>query len=299
MLPRKKSGAGKWIVFITIVLLIAGAIILFYSRRDSKAYESVKAEISDITTYRSFSGNIEAKHRQTIISEKVMQVSEIYVKEGDAVKNGDVLAKTTSGDRLTADIDGEVASIGVDQNAVVMSGAKLMEIVDYSNLEVKVRVDEYDIGSLKKGKAATVKIGALNKEIKGKISDVSSEGVVTNGVTYFTSTIDLNKDPALKVGMSAEVKLIDNTAKGVVTIPMSVVQFDDNNTPYVLKDSEKGRPVRTNIVTGINNGTVVEVKKGITDGETVLYMNPANNTGMRFGGRKAADGNAGGGSDND
>ncbi len=297
MLPKKKSRPGKWIAFIVIVLLIACAVVLFLSRRDSKVYESVKAELADITTYRSFTGNVETRHRQTIIADMVMQVTDIYVEEGETVKKGDVLAETSTGDKLAADIDGEVSGVGVEENAMVMAGTKLMEIVDYSNLKINVKVDEYDIGSLKEGKEATVKIGALNKEIKGKISHISREGVVANGVTYFTADIELGKDPALKAGMSAEVRLIDNTVKGAVTVPMSVVQFDDNNTPYVLKENSKGRPVRTDIETGINNGAIVEVKKGIAGGETVLYINPDNNAGVRFGGQRT-NGTADGGSGN-
>jgi Na+-transporting NADH:ubiquinone oxidoreductase subunit NqrF len=34
----------------------------------------------------SFSGNVETKNRQTVVSEKMMQISDIKVKEGDKVK---------------------------------------------------------------------------------------------------------------------------------------------------------------------------------------------------------------------
>jgi HlyD family secretion protein len=97
--------------------------------------------------------------------------------------------------------------------------------------------------------------------------------------------------------MSAEVKLVNNTAKGVVTIPMSVIEFDDSNTPYVLKEDQKGNPLRTEIETGINNGTIVEVKKGISNGETILYINPDNQTNMGFRGPGSANNRTDGGSD--
>lgn len=297
MLPKKKSRPGKWIAFVIIVLLLAGTVTFFLLKRDSEVYERVKAESSDITTYHSFTGNIEVRHRQTIIADMVMQITDLRVKDGDKVKKGDILAETSIGSKLTADIDGEVSGISVEENAMVMAGAKLMEVVDYSDLKISVKVDEYDIGSLKEGKEAAVKIGALNKEIKGKIGSISKEGVVANGVTYFTAVIDLGEDTALKAGMSAEVRLADNTVKEVVTIPMSVVRFDDNNTPYVLKEDPSGRPVRTDIETGINNGTIVEVKKGVANGETVLYTNPDKIPGMRLGGQRT-NGAAGGGSDN-
>jgi len=114
-----------------------------------------------------------------------MQVSEIRVKEGDQIKEGAVLIKTTAGDEIKSKINGEIVNINVEENAQVMAGTKLLEIVDYDNLEIQVKVDEYDVGALAKGKDTTVKIGALNKEFQGKVSRLSKEGQIMNGVNIF------------------------------------------------------------------------------------------------------------------
>ncbi len=285
MQSRRKAPAWKWVTLAIIILLAVVAAVLINRGRDLKDYKSIKAQEGDITTYHTFSGNIEAKHRQTVTSETVMQISDIFVQEGDLVKKGDVLAETSSGQKLAADIDGEVASIGVQEDMMVMAGVRLMEVVDYNKLEIKVRVDEYDLGYLKKGMAAKVKIGALNKELTGKISSISKEGVVTNGLTYFIAAIDLNRDETLKVGMSAEVRLVKASVKSAVTIPMYAVSFNASSLPYVLKENPNGRgkPVRADIVTGINNGTQVEVKKGVEPGETILYSSTGTGTGSTTG----------------
>ncbi len=296
MVPKKKSGAGKWLGLVIIIIAAFSILIYFITQRDSKIYENVKAQRADIVTYNSFSGNIEAKYRQLVISETVMQLSEIFVNEGDFVEKGDILAETSTGGELTAEINGEVTNLNIEKNAVVMAGSRLMEIVDFTNLQVNVRVDEYDLSALKTGESAKVKIGALNKEIEGKINTISREGVVMNGLTYYTATIGLKSDTALRVGMSAEVRLVKNTVRNAVTIPMSAVSFDENNTPYVLKESTKGKPVRVDIKTGINNGLIVEVKEGIADGETILFKSPDAAMGVNFRGRRPSDNNSGGGS---
>lgn len=283
MIRKRKSSLGKWIASITVVLLTIGAGMYFYSKRAPEDYENVVAKTGDITTYYSFSGNVDVKNRQSVLSEKLMQISELKVKEGDNVKKGDELLKTTTGDIIEAKIDGEVSSVEIEENATVMAGIKLMEIVDFKNLNINVKVDEYDISALETGKEAIVTIGAIQKDIKGKIAKISKEGQIANGVTYFTATIDLNKDEKLRVGMSAEVKLVSATVMGAVTLPMSVIQFDDNNNPYVLKSGEKGRAVRTDIKTGINNGIAVEIKSGVSNGEAVIYKNPAAQPDMGFG----------------
>lgn len=161
------------------------------------------------------------------------------------------------------------------ENAQVMAGAKLLEIVVYDNLEVNVKVDEYDIAALEKGKVTTVKIGAIDKEIKETVSSMSKEGQVVNDVAYFIATIDLEKDSSLKIGMSAEVKLVSKKVEGVVTVPMSAIQFDNNNKPFIFRKGEKGEAIKTDVTTGINDGTTVEINFGVSSGETILYPKKA------------------------
>lgn len=271
MNTKRKSKKKKVIVTSIIIIAIVGICASLFMRPAKTSYESVDAKIGDITDYYSFTGNVETKNRQTVSAEKVTQISTINVKDGDIVEADAVLFTTTTGEEIKSKIAGEIVNMNIEENSQVMGGTKLLEIVDYNNLEIQVKVDEYDIASLAEGKETTVKIGAINKEIKGTISKMSKEGQIVNGVTFFTATIDLEKDDSVKIGMSAEAKIISASVTGVVTLPMTAIQFEDNNNPYVLKSGEKNVAVKAEITTGINDGTTVEVKSGVTSGETILY----------------------------
>lgn len=271
MNAKRKRKGYRWLGFLILGIALLSIITAYLMKPKNAAYESINAKAGDISTFYSFSGNVESKNRQTIVSEKMMQISEIKVNEGDKVGDGSVLIKSTTGEEIKAKIAGEIVNIAVEEKAQVLAGTKLLEVVDYDNLEIKVKVDEYDISALAIGKEAEISIGAINKELQGKISNISREGQIVNGVTYFTATIDLAKDADLKIGMSAEVKLMSKQVTGVVTLPMSVIQFDENNSPYVLKKDEKGAPVRNPITVGINDGTTAEIASGVQSGETVLY----------------------------
>lgn len=297
MSAKKRSKKKKWITIGVTTIVIAGAVIALLMQPKSTNYESVEAKTGDITTYYSFSGNVETKNRQTVMSQTLMQIETLHVKEGDIVKEGDVLIETSAGDEIKSKIDGVVTSVNVEENAQVMAGVRLLEIVDNKDLEISVKVDEYDISALTIGKETTVNIGAVDKEITGTVKSMSEEGQNVNGVTYFTAIIDLEKDSSVKIGMSAEVTLTSEQVTGVVTLPMSAIQFDDNNTPYVLKEDEKGKAVRNEITTGINDGTTVEVKSGVASGETILYTKAFTTaSGMGFGGG-ARSNTTGGGND--
>ncbi|MFA6309145.1 MAG: HlyD family efflux transporter periplasmic adaptor subunit [Clostridia bacterium] len=291
MVTKKKS-KKKWIIIGIIVVAIILFAVSFFMRPALSDYENIKAKIGNITTYYSFSGNVDTKNRQTVVSDKVMQISSINVEEGDLVTKGDVLFKTTLGEEIKAKIDGEVANLKVEDNQQFLAGTQLMDIVDYDNLEVTVKVDEYDISALKTGKETTVTIGAVNKKIKGKIISMSNEGQTENGVTYFTATIDLKKDSKIKIGMTAEVTLLNSSVKGVVTLPMTVVQFDEDNNPYVLIKDKDGKAVKTAIKTGINDGTTVEIKSGVSEGEAILYTKADTTANMAFSRSSGNTGNA-------
>ncbi|MEE1237722.1 MAG: HlyD family efflux transporter periplasmic adaptor subunit, partial [Turicibacter sp.] len=143
-------------------------------------------------------------------------------------------------------------------------------ITDYSNLQVKIKVDEYDIKSVEVGKEAKVIINALDNEVLGTVSHVSKEAQSLNGVSYFMTTIDLKEDSELRVGMSTEVKIINDSVKDAIVIPMEAIQFDYQNLPYVYYHNNQGEVVTKAVEVGMSDGIMVEILSGIEAGEEVL-----------------------------
>ena len=268
---RRKSKLIKWVMTGLVVAGVAGAATYYLMQPVASAYKSVKALTGDIITFYSFSGNVLSKNRQTIVSNKTMLITQVHVNAGDLVEEGDIIFTTETGEKLAAGIGGEVVNIFVEEGTMVLSAAKLADIIDFSKLEINFRVDEYDVGVLETGNEATVKIGALNKEVKGVINSISKEGQIINGVTFFTASIDIEPLDGIRTGMSAEVKILSEKAFGVVVLPMNVIQFDERNNPFVLKSGGKKPVEKIKITTGINDGSVVEVKNGVLDGEDIFY----------------------------
>lgn len=266
----KKKLRRRIIAAVVLVLLIGTAATLFLLRPKDAAFTEETAKSGDIATYYSFGGNIEAKERQSVLADTMMQIKTLKVKEGDAVKKGDVLAETTMGGKIQAKIDGEITTIYVEESAQLMAGAPVMDLVNYDELQVTIKVDEYDLGTIQAGKAVTATINALDKDVKGTVSKVSREAVTMNGVSYFTASVDLEKDASLLVGMSAEVKLLNQEVKGVATLSMKALQFDNENKPYVYVKNAEGKTVAKAVTVGINDGVTVEIKDGVKAGDVVF-----------------------------
>lgn len=291
---KKKTGR-KIVIWSAIIILIASLIIISVLRRRSINGTEVVPSTGDITTYYSFSGSVEAINRQTAFADKAMQIKAINVSAGQKVMKDDVLMTTRTGEEIKAAIDGEVANVYIDVNAQLMPGSKLFDIVDYDNLQLKVLIDEYDLPAVSEGKDATVTIKALNKDIHGKFADISKEGTYSNGVTFFNATITLDKDSEIKVGMSAEAKVLNKSVKNVITLPMTAIQFDDQNNPCVyVKEGRK--LIRSDLELGLTDGVIVEVKSGLATKEIVIVPKGNASLSLRPGifGRASSSGNASG-----
>ncbi|MFH5836274.1 HlyD family efflux transporter periplasmic adaptor subunit [Proteiniclasticum sp. C24MP] len=241
---RKKNKKNKkW-----IAALVGTAVVLFVGSRiiapKPVAYEAVEAKTEDIITWYSFAGNIEANSREVLLSDSPFTVGEIYVEVGDLVEEGTELLESGSEENPKSGIEGEITEVFVKENESVSPGTKLVSIVDYSALEVVVKVDEFELDAVTEGKEVVVRVNALNKDYKGTVESLSKEGTVMNGVTYFMAVVQLDYDDALKVGMSTEVTLLKEEVKGAVTLPMTAIKFHDDNTPYVLKMGPEGTTVK-------------------------------------------------------
>lgn len=179
---------------------------------------------------------------------------------------------------IKADISGEVTKIYADENTTLMTGSKIMDIADYKNIKAVIKVDEYDLSSVSVGKDVIVRVDALDKEFKGKISKVDKDitknsvgGASTslNSIAYYTTEVEMEKSTELYAGMSVEVKVLNQSATGAVTITMKALQFDELNNAHVLYLNEKGEVVKKDVKVGINDGRTVQITEGLNDGDVI------------------------------
>lgn len=288
---RNKKKKRKWIILGIVLLIAIGLAVFLMVRPKQLAYDEVQAKTGDVSTYYSFSGNVEAKEKQSVLSDKMMQISKLHVKEGDTVQKDDVLLETAAGETIKAQIDGEVTKLYVEENEPVTAGMQLMDLVNYDNLQVTVKVDEYDVQAITPGKQVQVTIGALeNRELSGTVSKVSRQAVVANGLSYFTASIGLPQDSDLLVGMSAEVEMLDQQVSDVITLSVSALQFDDYNQPYVYILNEKGKVDTKEVKVGVNDGATVEITEGLQTGETVLVPKKSGMEEMMMQGMRSTSG---------
>lgn len=276
---KKKSNMGVFIgIALTLVALVLVSTQVMVNAGDTSSYQSTTVNKETIETYYTFTGSVGSKKMQNVMAEKIMQISEIKVSEGTKVKKEDVLFIDSDGTEVKAKIDGTVSKIHIEVDEQVMSGSLLCELYDFDNLQVSVRVDEYDLSAIQAGDTIDVTINALDKEISGTVVSVSDTAVNQNGVAFFTATVDLDKDSDVKVGMTAEAKILNEQATDVLTISMKALMFDSENNPYIYTKGDNNVMTKTAVIVGINDGKTVEIINGVRQGQTVYYTNDLTET---------------------
>jgi HlyD family secretion protein len=159
-------------------------------------------------------------------------------------------------------------------------GTELATVADMGDLIFKGTVDEIDVGKLRLGLPARIKVGALPSDVvTGRVSRIAPQAQQKEGATLFDVEIELDRGNAvtLRAGYSANADLIIREKKDVLTLPERVVIFEDGGKKTFVElpaAKPKGPPKKTEIKLGISDGLNAEVVTGLSLGSKVIERPP-------------------------
>jgi HlyD family secretion protein len=134
---------------------------------------------------------------------------------------------------IVAPITGVVIEKDVSLGQVISSatsnaggGTLLLQMADLSEVMDSTLVSESDIGNVKPGQRATVKVDAYpNRSFLGTVEKIAPQATVQQSVTMFPVLIRLdNKDGALMPGMNSDVSVLIQQRTNVLTVPNDAVR---------------------------------------------------------------------------
>lgn len=267
----KKKKAWPRVLVAAVVVALCVGVLLTMGQKNTARYAEAETKTGSLTTYYSFTGALEARRTQTFSAQQADTVKELYVQAGDAVKKNDRLVRLSSGETLRSDIAGEVTDVSVSVDDAVVPGAPLMTVADLDNLEVKIKVDEYDVAAMKPGASVSLHVSALDLDTEGTVTGLNKLATQAQNSTYYTATVSIKAEEGMLPGMEVGVKLLKAQVKDAVLLSADALKFDEENTPYVLLMDDKNQIRAQNVTTGITDGRFVEIKSGLSAGTTVYY----------------------------
>jgi len=108
--------------------------------------------------------------------------------------------------RVTANFNGIVTDIWAYENNDLSAGQKIMDIVDYNSLKLEITVDQFEVSRFSLSSTVPVYINSIGLTVNGTVGKISNQAIKTGEVSSFLVTINLEKNPALKIGLLAEVR---------------------------------------------------------------------------------------------
>jgi Cu(I)/Ag(I) efflux system membrane fusion protein len=190
------------------------------------------------------------------------------------ISDEQIKALASSGEaRRTLTFRSTASGIVTEKKAVqgmrFMPGEALYQVADLSSVWVIADVFEQDIGLIKSGATARIRINAYpDKSFEGKVTYVYPT------LKAETRTVPVRVELAnpgmlLKPAMFAQVEVAVPSKGAVVTVPVSAV-IDSGTRQIVLVQKAEGRYEPREVRLGARSDTDVEVLQGVKEGEPVV-----------------------------
>lgn len=275
-------------------LVEAGQVIAAYEATDHSA-EIKKLQTSLAKQEMEFD-KLKTKYIEAEESARQSVSYEIESLKLDIAANKQSLAELNEEEAtvttITAPITGKVTTIHIDEaGQKVQSGAAIITITDYTELQSVIQVDELDVTKVKLGQKAEVALDAFEEmKIEGTVTEIADEGSSQNGVALFDVTIQFPTQDGIRIGMSASAEITVESKQDVLMVPIEAIREAGSQKMVLLSSSAA--------VSGGDNAGNTEVndrqRPGMSQGgsqEENRTESPASNAGAGGGAQVADDEN--------
>lgn len=168
---------------------------------------------------------------------------------------------------VTSPISGHIAAINVHSGELASPQMTAVTVVNMDKVKVKVNVSENAISFVKSGATVPVSIDVLKKTVSGDVASVGPQSDPSTRAFPVEIMLD-NKNDEIRPGMVASLKLPVGMSKGAVSLPAdAAIEREGIYYVFVLENNTaREKQVKTGIITD----QLVEIKEGVSKGQTVI-----------------------------
>jgi multidrug efflux pump subunit AcrA (membrane-fusion protein) len=279
----------KWITWgiVALVVLLAGYRISTKLKPEKKKDEvpvvvqvQTPAQAEALNTL-ALSGTVSAKEEANAYSKVPGKLVRYVRAEGDPVKKNDIIAwverdeigLTYSLSPVKAPVSGVVAERYIDIGESVASGmagpgTPVARVVNPNTLELVVHVVEKELGLVRTGQPARIRVQAYPQEVfTGTVRRISP--IVNRMSRTVQVKIRLEQSSGkLKSGMLADVEIIVGSRDHALLVPRDAVLKQNRREFVYLVEGSKA--VRRDVETGWLQQDTVEIKTGLQAKDVVI-----------------------------
>lgn len=174
--------------------------------------------------------------------------------------------------RIVAPFAGIVTAMDIEVGEIVSPGTAGIAIQSDGTYQIETFIPEVAIADIEPGQHATTTLDAYsgNTEFPAVVVSVDPAETVKNGVpTYKTLLAFTTKDPRIRSGMTAEVRIVTGILEDAIVIPEGALGRDAEGA-YVMIQVKKDKYERRAVETGDSPSLgQIEITYGLAEGEVI------------------------------
>lgn len=236
-----------WIPILIIVLL--GCLVSLFIYKRSSNFDLVKPRQSSLVEAVYGLGTVVGPQTYQVKTAIIQKIDSVYIKEGDAVKQGDPLIKLDESGVNRAPFEGTVTSVPFRKGELLFPNIAAVTLVNLQDLYLEVSLEQQTILRVARGQKAVVSFESIRSE--------KNEGIVQSIFpkdNQFVVHISLTKFPAgVLPGMTADVAIQIGKKENVLTIPLLAVSGG------IVSLRRNGKTIKEKVQIGITDGEWAEV----------------------------------------
>lgn len=234
----------------------------------TKVQEVENQRLTDLTT--SQTADLTYQSTLTELELNVLTAQNKVDKLSTAIQKMNALL---SGHTIVAPCSGLVTSVDFAAGDEVDLLQAAITIAKLDELSITLTLDQEDIGDVYLDQEARIVFDAFPEQIFiGSVDAISISPARMGAPTVtYSVTVSLSGEglEAIYDGMSCEVMLVTEQALDVLKVSRRAVSTQDGQSVVKLKNAD-GSTTVTPVVTGFTDGSEIEIRSGLSEGDIVL-----------------------------
>ena len=239
-------------------------------------------ERRDVQAYIEVNGNIASDHQVVVMPEAAGKLVSMRVALGSRVAKGALVAEVDpsrpgaqySLSPVYAPVTGVVVSAPAAAGSTVSTATALFTIAAAETIEIEALIPEREVGQLRTGLQAEVRLEAFPGEVFPAELIRLSPVVDAPSRTKKIALRFVHSDSRINLGMFARVKLNTRSYPNALVIPQDAVADNRGKPAVYVVDGTGGEGTARlqDVETGVSVDGELEIKSGLAEGERVVVQ---------------------------
>ena len=233
--------------------------------REKKLYDQ---QLVSAEEFEQVSQALKQAKEEKAIAQESLEIVRDGVSSSNKSGSTTLIRSTISG--LILDVPVKVGN-SVTQSNTFNDGTTIATVANMDDLIFDGNIDETEVGRLHVGLPVRITVGALQDlAFDAALEYIAPKATESNGTNLFEikASVTVPADVTIRSGYSANAEIVLQEEHDVLTIPESAIQYDGEATYVFVKEAD-GNYVRRDVETGLSDGVTIEIRSGLSLGETV------------------------------